>query len=144
MLTLSKKSEFLPTLADDFFKPWNDWFDSRFHKKLSVPALNIAEKKDGYAIDVAAPGLKKADFSIKVDGPVLTISGESEKSKEEKDEDNYTRQEYNYSSFSRSLTLPDNVNENGITASYDGGVLKLFVPKKEGAAKLTAKTITVN
>jgi len=144
MLTLSKKNDFLPSFADDFFKPWDDWFDSRLSKKIAVPAVNISESDTGFTIDVAAPGLKKSDFSIGLDGNILTVSAESEKTKEEKGENNYTRQEYNYSSFSRSLVLPDNVDEDKITASYDGGVLKLSVPKNEGPGKVRAKKIAVS
>lgn len=144
MLTLAKKNDFFPAFADDFFKPWNDWFDNRLSKKLSVPAVNVSEDQQGFTIDVAAPGLKKTDFNIAVDGNVLTVSAESTKTKEEKGDDKYTRQEYNYSSFSRSLTLPDNVDEEKITATYDGGVLKLSVPKKQGAPKVPAKQITVD
>ena len=144
MLTLSRKNNLTPSIADEFFKPWNDWFDNRLSKKLLVPAINIAETDKGFSIDVAAPGLKKADFSISLDNNILTISAESEKSKEEKDDNNYTRQEYNYSSFSRSLTLPENIDEDKITATYDGGVLKLSVPKKAGAETAAAKKITIS
>lgn len=143
MLTLAKKNDWFPAFTDDFFKPWNDWFDNRLSKKLSVPAINVSEDEQGFTIDVAAPGLKKTDFSIAVDDNVLTVSAESTKTKEEKGDNNYTRQEYNYSSFSRSLTLPDNIDEDKITATYDGGVLKLSVPKKQGTPKVPAKQITV-
>lgn len=143
MLTLSKRDDLFPLIANDFFKPWNDWFDNRLSRNLLMPAVNITEKDEAFIIYVAAPGLKKTDFSIAVDDNILTVSAESEKNKEEGD-NNYTRQEFNYSSFSRSLTLPGNADEDKITASYDGGVLKLFVPKKEGVNKVTGKQITVS
>ncbi len=91
----------------------------------------------------AVPGMKKNDFKIDVTGNLLTISSEKEENKEEKDE-NYSRQEYNYSSFSRSFTLPEEVNKEKIDATYVDGVLKLVLPKKEEAKKLTVnKHITV-
>jgi HSP20 family protein len=68
---------------------------------------------------------------------MLTISSEKEESKEEKDA-LYTRKEYNYSSFSRSFTLPEEVNKEKIEATYEDGVLKLALPKKEEAKKLAA------
>ena len=89
-------------------------------------------------ISVAAPGLKKNDFHINVDGNMLTISAEKEETKEEKEEENYTRKEYNYSSFSRSFTLPQEVNREKIEASYEDGVLKLVLPKKEEVKKAVA------
>jgi HSP20 family protein len=136
---LTKKSEFFPTAFDDFFKPWNEWFGNggRWTKELSVPAVNITETDNEFSITVAAPGLKKSDFNIDVEGNMLTISSEKEESKEEKDA-LYTRKEYNYSSFSRSFTLPEEVNKEKIEATYEDGVLKLALPKKEEAKKLAA------
>lgn len=75
-------------------------------------------------MSVAAPGMKKGDFKIDLDGNVLTISAETEQKKEEKG-DKFSRQEYNYSSFSRSFNLPDAVNKDKIEAHYEDGVLKL-------------------
>jgi HSP20 family protein len=136
--SLIRTRDLFPTLYDDFFKPWNDWFDNGgiyTGKVMTVPAVNIAESKDDYQISVAAPGMKKNDFNISVEGNILTISSEKEENKEEKD-DRHTRREYNYSSFSRSFTLPDEVVQDKIDASYVEGVLKLSLPKKEEAKKV--------
>lgn len=144
--TIMKTGRMLPTVFDDFFKPWSQWFDSSdaWNKTLQVPAVNIIENSSDYKITVAAPGLKKSDFNIDVDGNMLTISGETEESAEEKDDERYTRKEYNYSSFSRSFTLPDEVNKEKIEASYDDGVLKLVLPKKEEVKKaMMTKQIAV-
>ena len=66
-----------------------------------------------------------------------------EENKEEKDQQ-YTRREYSYTSFSRSFTLPDDVRQEGIEAVYEDGVLKIRLARKEGSAASTAsKTITV-
>ncbi len=148
MLTnaLAKPGRLFPSVFDDFFKPWNDWFDSGglLNKVLLVPAVNIAENNNDYKVTVAAPGLKKNDFKINVDGNLLTISAETEETKEEKDDERYTRKEYNYSSFSRSFTLPDEVNMEKIEASYENGVLSLVLPKKEEAKKaMVSKQIVV-
>jgi HSP20 family protein len=70
---------------------------------MTVPAVNVTENNNGYNITVAAPGMKKEDFHIDVNGRQLTISSETEQNKEDK-EANYTRREYNYSSFSHSFT----------------------------------------
>ncbi|HEU5051829.1 MAG TPA: Hsp20/alpha crystallin family protein [Hanamia sp.] len=128
----------LPSLFEDFIRPWNDWFDggSYLGRTMYVPSVNIEESKDEYKLSMAVPGMKKSDFKIDVTGNVLTISSEKEENKEEKEE-NYSRMEYNYSSFSRSFTLPDEVNKDKIDANYVDGVLKLVLPKKEEAKKLT-------
>ena len=107
------------------------------------PAVNITEGKSGYNLELAAPGLQKKDFKIDVNGNLLTISAEKEEKKEEKKDEKYTRKEYNYSSFSRSFTLPEEVQQDKIEASYDGGILKLALPKNEKATEKNHKAITI-
>jgi HSP20 family protein len=141
--SLLKKGEFFPSFIGDIFKPWNGWPEYRFDKILSVPAVNVTENEKEYKISVAAPGLKKTDFKIDVKDNVLTIAAESEKNKEVSEE-NFTRQEYNFSAFSRSFTLPENASEDNISATYDGGVLQLLLPKNSSVSKPSAKTIAVN
>jgi HSP20 family protein len=70
--SLTRPGELFPALFDDFFKPWNEWFNNG--RMLTTPAVNITENKDDYKISVAAPGLKKSDFNIDVEGNILTIS----------------------------------------------------------------------
>jgi HSP20 family protein len=123
---------------DDFFRPWNDWFG----KSVAVPATNIAENGNGYELSIAMPGLKKEDIRIDVSGNILTVSAEKEESKEEENKQ-YTRKEFNYSSFSRSFTLPDEVIMEKIDAVYENGVLKLILPGKEEIRKPAAKQIAV-
>jgi len=73
---------------------------------------------------------------------MLTISSAKEETKEEK-EKRFTRKEYNYSSFSRSFTLPDEVNREKIDAKYEDGVLKITLPRKEEVKNPAAKQIAV-
>lgn len=138
---LTKRTSMLPSFVDDFFKPWNDWFDNGFEKTLSVPAVNIAENDGRYNVSLAAPGMKKDDFKINLDGNLLTISAEKEETKEEKDK-RYNRREYNYSSFSRSFTLPEEIKRDKIEAKYEDGVLNVMLPKNE-TAKAAPKNITI-
>lgn len=142
---LSKKVERFPTLFEDFFKPWNELLRTGegWGRTFTTPAVNITENKDNYLITMAAPGLKKSDFNIDVEGNMLTISSEKEESKDDSNQQ-YTRREYSYSSFSRSFNLPDEVNQEKIDAVYEDGVLRLSLPKKEEAKRLAAnKHITV-
>ncbi len=143
--TLAKRTERVPFFFEDFFnRPLLDLFDGGLTSRLlNVPAVNITERKDDYLVSLAVPGLKKEDFKIDVEGNLLTISSEKEEQKEEEDE-RYTRKEYNYSSFERSFTLPDEVNQDKIDARYQGGVLKLSLPKKEEAKRMAiSKQIAV-
>lgn len=134
----------MPFLMDDFFTPWDGWLDKGLMGRINtVPAVNISETKDEFKVALAAPGMKKDDFSIDMEGNMLTISCEKEDNKEEKDH-RFNRKEYSYSSFSRSFTLPDEINKEKIEARYEEGVLKLVLPKKEEAKKLVAnKHITI-
>lgn len=145
-LTLNKAMERMPFVFDDYFKPWNEWFDNGnsniWGTAMNIPAVNITEHKDAYEVSLAVPGMKKDDFKIDVAGNMLTISSEKEETKEEEDK-KFTRKEYNYSSFSRSFTLPEEINREKINAKYDNGILKISLPRKEEATKLTAKNIAV-
>jgi HSP20 family protein len=143
--SLTKTGGGMPSVLDEFFKPWNEWFDhgNFLGRTMNIPAVNITEHKDEYLVSLAVPGMKKDDFKIDLDGNMLTISSEKEENKEEKDK-KFTRKEYNYSSFSRSFTLPEEINKEKIEAKYEDGVLKIALPRKEEAKKLLAKHIAVN
>ena len=142
--SLARSTEKMPSLFNDFFRPWDEWFEGGLTSRvLNVPAVNITENKDEFMVSLAIPGMKKEDFNIDIEGNMLTISSEKEESKQEKDE-KYTRKEFNYSSFSRSFSLPDEVNMEKIDARYVDGVLKLSLPKKEEAKKIaTSKHIAI-
>ncbi|HNF72874.1 MAG TPA: Hsp20 family protein, partial [Chitinophagaceae bacterium] len=104
MSSLIKKSSLFPQwgFMDAVFRePFSDWMNSAPFQ--TVPAVNISESKDQFVIEMAAPGLKKEDFSIEVDGTHMTIQCEKEVKKEDK-EKNYRKQEFSYSCFSRSFS----------------------------------------
>jgi len=142
--TLAKFTDRMPSVFDDFFKPWNEWIDNGVFagRMMKMPAVNISEHKNEYHLSLAAPGLKKDDFRIDVDGNMLTISCEKEDKKEENDK-KFTRKEYSYSSFSRSFTLPEEINVEKIEAQYNEGVLQVKLPRKEDAKIHASKNITV-
>ena len=141
---LTKPFEKQPTVFADFFKPWDEWFDSGsfLGRIMTTPAVNITENKNDYLVALAVPGMKKDDFKIDVEGNMLTISCEKEENKDEK-EKKFTRREYSYYSFSRSFTLPEEVNREKIEALYEDGILKLVLPRKEEARRNAAKKIAV-
>lgn len=124
---------------EEFFKPWNDWFEksSLFGKMTTVPPVNIIENEDRYVLSLSVPGMKKDDFKIALEGLILTISTEAEEEKEETEE-RFTRREYNFYSFSRSFTLPEDVKPEYIEAKYEDGLLKIVLPRKEEVKPMTA------
>ena len=132
-LTKFNKKRF-PWLSSEFtdFFGENDIFNDRFWLKRvqNEPAMNIKETETAYEVELAAPGLSKDDFEVFIDNGYLNIYAEKESNIENR-EDNYTRKEFNYSSFKRSLMLPDNVKEEEIKATYEEGVLKFNLTKAE-------------
>ena len=136
----------LPSLLEDFFN--RDWADSTLANRnysATLPAVNVREANDDYSIDVAAPGMKRNEFKVELDNNVLTISSMREEKQEEQDEDrNYTRREFNYQSFQRSFTLPENkVDGEKISARYVDGILHITVPKKDEAKVKPIKQISI-
>lgn len=125
------------TPLDRFFK--DDFSDIWDNESLTVPAINVTEEKNNYIVNMAAPGLKKEDFDISLDGNMLTISSEKESEKDEQDADRFSRREYNYSYFSRTVTLPDSAESSNIVAKYTDGILNLTIPKKPEAGKNSKK-----
>ncbi len=111
--------------ADDFF---NDDF---FEEDSLMPAMNVKETKDQLKVELAAPGFSKKDFEVTVDDDVLHVSAEKSKEKEEEDkETGYSRKEFSYNSFKRSLKLPVAINQDQkVKATYDNGILKIALKK---------------
>ncbi|MGE7774981.1 Hsp20/alpha crystallin family protein [Chitinophaga sp. NPDC101104] len=141
MKTLSLQPDTMfPALWDDFFSGWLDMNGKKNKPFLTVPAVNISEGKDAFKIAMAAPGMKKEDFRIDVSEGLLTVSSRTE-SKHEEEKDNYRKQEYNYSSFTRSFEIPESVIASKIEAKYTDGVLEIVLPKKEDTK--TAPTVNV-
>lgn len=92
--------------------------------------MDLVEAEDHFALRADLPGLGEDDVSIEVRDNTLTISGERKADTSEKDRGFY-RVERSFGRFSRSLTLPDGVDPDGVTASFDRGVLEVLVPKPE-------------
>ena len=93
-----------------------------------VPSVNTREGEYAYHVEVDLPGIKKEDVDISVDGNVLTISGER-KVKNEVKEDDYYKVESKYGKFSRSFTLPEEVNSEKVNAKFEDGLLKITLEK---------------
>jgi HSP20 family protein len=95
-----------------------------------VPKVDVFEEEKAFEVHVAVPGMNKEDFKIDLNEDRLTISGERKYSKEKK-EDSLRSVETSYGSFSRTFTLPDNIDLNKIEAEYKNGILEITLPKDE-------------
>ncbi|WP_293313878.1 Hsp20/alpha crystallin family protein [Pedobacter sp. UBA5917] len=128
---------------------FNNVFDSLFSdaitKNKSVdksPNVNIHENETAYVIELAAPGLKKEDFQINLKKDTLSVWAEVKKDETQVAKD-FTRKEFDYSSFARSFNLPDSADGDKITAEYKDGILSINIAKKDDA-KLQHKEIVVS
>lgn len=143
-MTLVKRhnSNGFPIIFEDFFKP--DFFGGTEVLKSKMPAVNIKESETEYAVELAAPGLKKEDFNIALDNNILTISSEQKtENKIEEENGKYTRKEFSFNAFTRSFTLPETINEDQIKASYENGILIVQLPKKEEALPKAKRMIEI-
>ena len=138
----------LPTFFDDVFgKDLFDWNLSNFSNSGStLPAVNVKETPEHFQVEMAAPGMSKENVEVTLDGNMLTISGKQQSEEEDSDEDNrYSRREFSYQSFQRRFTLPkDVVDTNQIQASYENGLLKLVIPKRDEAKQKPPRTIQIS
>jgi len=140
-----RKSPLENLLTPDFldFNVNNLLNENTWLTRMNEPALNIKETKDSFEIELAAPGYSKKDFKVTIDEGCLNVSAKKEVSKDEKDE-NYMRKEFSYTSFERSLQLPESIANEKIKAKYDNGILKFSLAKKEEVKKLKPKVIEVS
>jgi HSP20 family protein len=95
-----------------------------------APRVDIAETEKAFVIKVEIPEVNKQDVKVTVDNGVLTIRGERKQEKEENGK-KFHRVERFYGSFTRSFTLPDNVDEANVKASFKDGMLNLHIQKTE-------------
>jgi HSP20 family protein len=95
-----------------------------------MPAMDLVETDDRFVLRADLPGLAEDDIKIEFDDGTLTVSGERKAEHEAKSE-GYYRVERAFGSFSRSLTLPQGVDAEAVTARFDRGVLEISIPKPE-------------
>lgn len=148
-MTLIRRHDAVPAwsnLFDDFLgRNWYDWTNRNYSTtNTTLPSVNIKEFEDGFAVEVAAPGMNKEDFKIEVNNGYMTISSEKQSEDTVADKKGrYTKQEFCYASFSRSFTLPSSADAERIVAKYDKGVLLVQIPKKEESKPKPVKQIAI-
>lgn len=95
-----------------------------------IPAMDLVETGEDFVLRADLPGLTEDDVNIELEDNVLTVSGER-KSEHEERKEGYYRVERSFGSFSRSLTLPEGIDPDGVKASFEHGVLEVRIPKPE-------------
>ncbi len=123
--------------TDDFFA------DDFFVRDRNIPAMNVKENKEDFEVELAVPGFSKKDIEVTMEDDVLHICAKKSKEEVEEDEE-YTRREFNYSSFDRKLQLPTSVDQKEkVKATYKDGILTLNLIKKEEAKEQPKRIIDI-
>jgi len=115
-----------------FSSSFNRSGDNELMRGAWSPSVDIYENKDQIVLEAELPGMRPEDVDISIENNVLTIHGERKFEKKD-EQDNFHRVERSYGSFTRSFTLPPTVTSENVDASFDNGVLKLSLAKREEA-----------
>ena len=147
LIKFNNRNRLFPSWNNESLKNFlgnDDFFNNDFLEEDSLmPAMNVKEHEKDFEIEFAAPGFSKKDFEVTINENILNVCGEKKQETEEKNED-YTRKEFNYNSFKRSLQLPKSVSaDQNVKATYKDGILKLNLQKKEEAKAKPKKVIEV-
>ena len=133
----------MPTMRTNVF---DDLFNTPFftRSESSMMKTDIKEHDNCYDLTIDLPGVKKEDIKAELNDGYLTVSAESDTSKDEKDENGkYICRERYTGSYSRSFYVGDAVTEQDIGAKFENGTLKLTVPKKEALPEKQNKYIAI-
>ena len=119
-----RPSRDLDLLRGPFMSLWERW-----PKEMTItPTIELIDKKDKLVVKAELPGMEGADIDVTITGNLLTVKGER-CTETKTDEDSYYYRECSYGSFSRTVPLPSEINEDKAEAVYDNGVLEINLPK---------------
>ena len=141
MLPVMKRNSWLPEVFDDFL---NSNFMPRAN--ATAPAINVLENDKQYTVELAAPGLKKEDFSVNVneDGNLSIKMEQKSESTDQNEKTHYLRREFSYSKYEQTLLLPEDVNREAIAAHVNDGVLTVDLPKVQKEEQKLFRSIQVD
>ena len=136
MNLIRKQNTWFPSVMDEFLNTnWNINVPSYSN---TLPAVNIIENDTDFILHIAAPGLNKNDFELSIENKVLSIEVVKDPIN-----DDFTRQEFDYTSFKRTFSIPKTVEKSKISASYTNGVLNITLPKTKDALTEPKKLIKI-
>ncbi len=137
---MNHRNPWLPTV-------FNDLFDVNLMPRVNAqaPAINVLESEKSYTVEFAAPGMKKEDFSVNINGEgnlIVKMERKDEQNEENKNT-HYLRREFSYAKYEQTLILPDDVEKHKISAKMENGVLYIELPKTEPAAQKVERQIEI-
>tara|TARA_B100001094_G_scaffold82897_1_gene79177 strand:- start:2406 stop:2819 length:414 start_codon:yes stop_codon:yes gene_type:complete len=136
MNLIRKQNTWFPSVMDDFLN--TNWNINVPNYSNTLPAVNIIENDTDFILHIAAPGLNKNDFELSIENKVLSIEVVKDPNN-----DDFTRQEFDYTSFKRTFSIPKIVEKSKISASYTNGVLNITLPKTKDALTEPKKLIKI-
>lgn len=126
---------FRPLFEDFLMTPLAGW-GGRMGQMVRVPSADVIETENDVRVVLELPGLSARDVNVDLEGNVLTVSGEKREDRTEGDErSTWHLTERRYGRFSRSFMLPREVEQDGVQASFEDGVLSITIPKTENARR---------
>lgn len=114
---------------------FGDFFDNNYMRRPNgtAPAINVLEGRNDYRVELAAPGMRKEDFRITInsegDLEIQMEKRHNDSDSQKANEYRFLRREFNYTRFSQTLILPDDVDKEKIEAKMSDGVLTIILPK---------------
>ena len=129
MTLVRRNQNWIPSIFNDLL---NDSIVPQLNQYAgnTVPAINVKERETSYTVEVAAPGMTREDFDVRIDEENdLVISLEKKSNDEVKEGEKYLRREFSYSKFEQTMILPDDVDKERISAKVDKGILYVELPK---------------
>jgi HSP20 family protein len=142
MTIIRRNQSWMPDVFNDLFN--NDWM---LRPNATAPAINILESDNEYKIEVAAPGMTKEDFCVRIDedNHLVVAMEKRVDNKEGNSETHYLRREFSYTKFEQRMLLPKNVDKEKIAAKMENGVLNVSIPKlREEEIKKSLKQIEIH
>jgi len=143
IITRFNDSNWFPTLFNDLFDDADNYCVTTRHNNYGAPAVNVLEGEKEYKVEVAAPGMTKNDFQVKLDNDnnlVISLekkedvnTSDKEAKMENKKQDRYLRREFSYSKYQQAFSLPEEIQKDKISAKMADGVLTIVIPKAEPA-----------
>ena len=141
MLPVMRRNSWLPEVFDDFLNS-----NLMPRTNATAPAINVLENDKQYTVELAAPGLKKEDFSVNVneDGNLSIKMEQKRESTDQNEKTHYLRREFSYSKYEQTLLLPEDVNREAIAARVNDGVLTVDLPKVQKEEQKLFRSIQVD